>query len=496
MLETHAPERAADPRQGPRSPRSLVLALGAALERRQVQYCCQWKGSWKKRRWMSGEGDIDLLVDRATDPQFTAILEELGFLRASSPPEAQVAGLESYFGLDPATGRLIHVHVHYQLLTGGFWTTIYRIPFERALFQSTGQHNVFRTPAPEFELLVFAIRMAQRFRWRDVLRGEPGWLKSIQGELDALLKEAQLHRLEAVMAEHLPTVDLAFVDECLASLRPGFSGWRRAGLRHELHQRLRAHARQPPLGMKLGRLLRSTLTLGGRLWGGGRSGKKRLAHGGAIIALVGSDGAGKSTCVQELARWLGNELEVMTAHLGRPPRAALTFAAGAVLKLRIRLFGEPGGGDPGAFPGYVQCLRDVCLARDRYRLYRTARRFALAGGVALCERYPVPQNYQLAGPRLEAFAERLSRNPVGRLLLALERNYYRHILAPDVLIVLRIDPELAVQRKTTEPADYVRARAHVVGSADWSGSGARIVEAGRPLAEVIEDLKVLIWSEL
>src|SRR5919109_796289 len=133
-------------------------------------------------------------------------------------------------------------------------------------------------------------------------------------------------------------------------------------------------------------------------------------------------------------------------------------------------------------------------ARDRYRLYRAARRFALAGGVALCERYPVPQNYQLAGPRLEPFAARLSRHPVGRLLLALERNYYRHILAPDVLIVLQIDPELAVQRKTTEPAEYVRARAHIVGSADWSGSGARIVPAGRPLAEVIEDLKVLIWS--
>jgi len=443
---------------------------------------------------MSGEGDIDLLVDRATEPQFTAVLEELGFLRASPPPDARIAGLESCFGLDRATGRLIHVHVHYQLLTGGFWTTVYRLPFERPLLQSTSHHNVFRTPAPEFELLVFAIRMVQRYRWRDALRDEPGWLKSIQGELDALLKQARLHSLEDVMAQHLPTLDLAFVDECLASLRPGFSRWRRVGLRRELHQRLRAHAKQPSLGMKLGRLLRSLVTLRGRLGGG--SGKKRLAHGGTMIALVGSDGAGKSTCVQELARWLGTDLDVMTAHLGRPPRAALTFAVGALLKLRTRLLGEPGGGDPAAFPGYIQCLRDVCMARDRYRLYLKARRFALAGGVALCERYPVPQNYQLAGPRLEPFEARLTRNPLGRLLLALERRYYRHILAPDVLIVLRIDPELAVQRKTTEPADYVRARAHVVGSADWSGSGARIVEAGRPLAEVIEDLKVVIWSEL
>src|SRR5947207_15831439 len=131
-------------------PRSLVIGLGEALERNDVLYCCQWKGSWKKRRWMSGQGDIDLLVERGTEPHFTAVLEDLGFRRATPPWEAQVAGLESCFGLDRATGRLIHVHVHYQLLTGGFWTTIYRLPFERALLRSTTHQNVFRTPAPDF----------------------------------------------------------------------------------------------------------------------------------------------------------------------------------------------------------------------------------------------------------------------------------------------------------------------------------------------------------
>src|SRR3989440_8743113 len=171
-------------------------------------------------------------------------------------------------------GTAHHVHVHYQLLTGGFWTTIYRLPFERALLRSTTHHNVFRTPAPDFELLVFAIRMVQRYRWRDALRGDPGWLKAIQGELDALLKEAQLHRLEDVMAQHLPTIDVAFVDECLASLRPGYSRWRRLGLRRELHQRLRAHSKQAPLSLKLWKTARSILTLQGRLGGG--SGKKRL----------------------------------------------------------------------------------------------------------------------------------------------------------------------------------------------------------------------------
>src|SRR3989442_14805746 len=98
---------------------------------------------------MGGNGDRGRGVERPADPQFTAVLEELGFHRASPPVEARVAGMESCFGLDRVTGRLIHVHVHYQLLTGGFWTTIYRLPFERAVLDSTIPRSVFRTPAPE-----------------------------------------------------------------------------------------------------------------------------------------------------------------------------------------------------------------------------------------------------------------------------------------------------------------------------------------------------------
>src|ERR1051325_1482969 len=102
MLETQAPELALGPSE--RQARSLVIALGEALERRHVMYCCQWKGNGKKRRWMSGEGDIDLLVERSTEPHFTAVLEELGFRRCTPPLQARVAGLERCFRLDPATG--------------------------------------------------------------------------------------------------------------------------------------------------------------------------------------------------------------------------------------------------------------------------------------------------------------------------------------------------------------------------------------------------------
>jgi len=307
-----------------------------------------------------------------------------------------------------------------------------------------------------------------------------------------MLCQAELHRLADVLAQHLPTISMLFVDECLASLRPGYSRWGRVILRRQLHRHLQSHAKRAPTALKLMLKVRSLLTLGGRL--GAAPTKKRLAHGGTVIALLGGDGSGKSTCTQELAAWLGGDLDVMTAHLGRPPRSAPTLLVGGRLQIWRRFKNEPD--DPREFPGYPQCLRELCTARHPHRLYLPARRFALAGGIALCERYPMPQNYELAGPRLDPYAERLSRNALGRWLMRREHRYYQDILAPDVLIVLRIDPELAVRRKTTEPADYVRARNLSISAADWSDSGARLVDAGRPLAYVIAALKAIIRAGL
>ena len=66
---------------------------------------------------------------------------------------------------------------------------------------------------------------------------------------------------------------------------------------------------------------------------------------------------------------------------------------------------------------------------------------------------------------------------------------------PDATIVLQLDPEVAVRRKTDEPEDYVRERVQIVSDTDWAGMhGVYVVDAGRALPEVLSDLKSLVWS--
>ena len=491
------PRRELVPDDPPRAvKRSLVERLGEALGGERVAYL-QWKGNWKRTRWMSGEGDIDLLVDRSAEPRYSGVLWSLGFRRADPPPESAIAGIESYFGFDPATGRLIHVHTHYRLVVGGIWRTVYRLPIEEPLLASAMPGAVFPVAAPEYELIAFAARMVQRYNILDTLRRrQPPWLKGIQAELDSLIAKANRAKIAEILEAYLPTFDLAFIDECLASLRPHYSRWRRLlVLRRELHRRLLPHARRPPIALTLNRIITRALNLGGRLKLIRKRGK-HFAHGGTVIALLGGDGAGKSTCTRELARWLSDEFNLITAHLGRPPRSLVTLAVGGAFRVaRLLRLATDADDVRERTPAYLAALRDVCTARDRFQLYLRARRFALAGGISLCERYPVPQNPTLSGPRLDGLAP-LARTRFGRWLVAKEASYYRQILAPDVLILLRVDPETAVRRKTDEPAEYVRARCQLVWDTDWTGSRVHIVDASRPLAEVLAEIKAILWELL
>jgi hypothetical protein len=166
-------------------------------------------------------------------------------------------------------------------------------------------------------------------------------------------------------------------------------------------------------------------------------------------------------------------------------------------------------GVPRGFTGVLRLLRDIGTARDRYRLYERVRNSAGNGRVAVCERYPIPENRLLVGPRLSrtlhatvadpahlAATDLTVRRRLADRLMAVEANYYERIAAPDVVIVLRLAPELAVQRKPHEPADYVRRRAAVIWETDWSRTRAVVIDAAQPLPLVISSLKEVVWRHL
>ena len=494
-----------DTPSGPQ-PLALIASLARALEDADIAYC-HWKSNADLERSLTGENDLDLLVSNGHRARFVSLLPELGFVQMDAPRE--IPGIESHLGFDPGGDRLVHVHAHYRLVLGDDRTKNYRLPLEDAYLASARSVLGIRVPAPEFELVVFVVRMALKYcTWDEMtwsaLRGRrAGPTARERRELDYLRAHANEEAVASVLQDHLPFLGRDLFEACLRPLVEPVPAAERARTARRLELALQPYARWSR-GADRARRVAGRLTVAAARRAH-RLPKRRLHSGGALVGIMGGDGAGKSTALAELEAWLGRELDVRVVHLGKPRWSATTYATRAALKAGGAATKAAARGVAvapveravNAFAAYRPLFWLLCTARDRRRAYIRARRFASRGGLVLCDRYPHPKLTSMETPLIRVRAA--EEGVAGRLveeMAASEERYHRSIGPPELLVVLRLDPEVAVARKHTERAESVRRRGAEIWNIDWRAAGAQVVDASRPPEEVLRELKQLVWSSL
>lgn len=481
-----------------------IYKLCKTLAGEHITYC-HWKSNAALDRSASGDNDLDLLIGRADVQRFTEILYRLGFKEARPRPERELPGVLNYYGYDGETGKFVHVHAHYQLILGDDTTKNYRLPIEEPFLASAVQGELFKVPASEFELIVFVIRMILKHStWDAILsfHGSPG--STEQQELTYLTERVDQARMHEILKRDLPFLDGALFDRCMQSLRSDCPIRFRYKVGRQLHRQLQAHARRSRISDNCLKVWRRGLW-GVRRYIFRRPTRKYMIHGGAIIALVGGDGAGKSTAVDELYIWLSKNFATIKVHLGKPRWSWSTFPVKGLLRVgrwlgffsnRKVSVQSPANAQSSEFPGYPWLLWHVLTARDRYRAYVKIRRFATNGGLVVCDRYPLPHIKFMDGAQTGRIINADKTNPLIKFLIKLEEKYYENILPPDFLIVLKVDPKIAVLRRTDEEADWVQNRCREVWELDWRQTSAHVIDAGQPKAVVLSQLKSLVWSKL
>jgi thymidylate kinase len=477
----------------------MVARLCSELSAAGIEYC-HWKSNPFLGRSASGDNDLDLLVSREHADEFCSILNSLGFKETVGPDFDELPGVQNYYGYDRETGKLVHVHAHFQLILGHDLTKNYRLPVEEPYLAASHPGPLFRVPAPEVELVVFVMRMVLKHStWDTMLIGHGKLSPSEQAELKCLAVPEVLAKVPAALQD-LGLLDAGLFNACLRAVQPGGSLSNKIHAGEQLQKALRTYGRrsQPvDIVLKLWRRVwRPVLSRVFRY-----APKKRFAHGGFFVAIVGGDGSGKTTLLDELTAWLADTFEITRLHMGKPRWSLLTTLLRGMLKIgtALRLYRFEGdvyeeAAGPHGFPWFV---RAVCTARDRYLTFTRARRDAANGRVVLSDRYSLPGFLATDGPQCgRALAALEKPSHLLQSLAGIEASYYRCIQLPDQIIVLKVDPEIAVQRKSEETEASVRARSGEVFEKDWNGLPAHVLDASLPKAEILAQARALLWEAL
>lgn len=495
----------------------LLNCLVETLNCKDVVYC-HWKSNFSLAQALSGEMDLDLLVDRMSLPQALTILLELGYKPAVVSWGPGTPGIAHYYGFDPQMGRLVHVHLFSSVLTGESFVKGHWFPFEKMLFENTDNIGQIRVPSKPAELVLFIIRTFIKYGSLLDLIYLLRRSESIESEFHWLQAGSDISEALCLLKKYCPVIDEQLFVKCTNILNGHSILVKRVILARQVRRRLRIYAKYTDL--------QRILAYAQVLWGqaqrrlNGNKKNKMLRAGGAVIAFVGPEATGKSTLVAECGCWLGDVFAIKMVHAGKPPSSWLTLPANVVLPLvrslwpRLRTSRLEGHGSPAnsaqsqskikGLSSLVYALRAVILAWDRRQLLVKARHSAANGEIVICDRYPSEILGAMDSRRLrEEPTQRGMTAAIYNWLARLEARLYQQIPPPDIVLRLKVSIEIAKKRNRErikagkENDAYLESR-HLK-SRDWHMFGTKYIydiDTEQPLVETVLSVKKAIWRSL
>jgi hypothetical protein len=481
-----------------------------------IRYC-HWKSNEHLGPSMTGGTDVDILVERGAAQRLTRILtDNTTFKRFVVKPGYGYPGIEDYVGFDPDTGTLIHLHIHYQLTLGEKFIKGHRLPWEERYLSTRvldTTHGVYVTE-PHLELLVLVVRSVMKLRARDYvleMLGKPYFRGGLLRELRWLVHRVDERRLQEVALELVGERAARYLPTILKASPPSIRQLRAFGRRVEpsldayrLYGRLTAARRMAAVEW-------DTALWRGMNWLRGAPGKssRTLPQGGLFVALLGVDGAGKSSVAGAIADWLSHEVTVVLTYGGSGKGSAslprrVIQRIGALRRWVLRRpAGQQGdapplAGEPSRVHALGKLLVTFTLARERRRRAAEIRRARGQGWIVLSDRLPQRQFASLNdGPQLEQWLD----GPPGlrRAVARREHAAFRlmELTPPDLVIRLRVSPEVARQRKPETPAELLRTGMEVLRKLRFPTTTRVVdVDAEQPLAQVLLQVKRAVWESI
>ena len=487
---------------------TVVKSLLDEFHEVNITYC-HWKSNGAIGGALSGEGDLDILVSQADASVACQVLCRLGFKRLTEPAGKAYPGIEHWLGYSEGESVFSHVHLHFRLLYGEQFIKGQRFRDEEGILRRRvfiqGIYQI--RPADEMVLLFIRSILKVDFLW--VLkklsgverRYFPTHILAEYGCLGQRLRSGELEEASEELAPGIRSSSLVDAVGKIADLGL-FDIWRwRRRLRKEL-----VFARRYSRIEHCAKFVRAYTELFLLKLHVAKKMKKQVYSGGMTVALLGADGAGKSSMVKELEKWLGRYLDVETVYVGTgdgKKGIALAVFDGAMMARNRRRKGKGEGSASrirakswrSALGVSVGNIRAVLIARHRRSTVLRAQRYCNNGKIVFYDRFPQPfQRDYCDGPKIVRQGGALTSR-----LYRWEQRLYEELFSqfPDHCVVLMVDPGVSVARNRENQEATILAKNKVLGGLiEGRREHTIVVDANNDYGTVLSQLKKEVWAWL
>lgn len=465
---------------------------------------CHWKSNEHLSAGLDGETDLDVLIDATYKEQIYQIFANLCFLPCKPQYGSRYPKVEDWIGFDQNTGKLIHIHLHYTIVTGHKGMKEYDLPWSSNVLDTRiiDDLSSIYISDPNWEIITLYTRIGLKASEAQISKAKNGTYKTgedivreieylkkrvdwetVKSNLHLYYKESSNTILEIMIEDEITSAKfLELIKIAEIAMKP----YRRYGI---IKTKIFKNYFQLvlPIMAWLKRKKNHIYILR----------KTPMHQKGLIVAFLGQDGAGKSTITEEIEKWLKWKLEVKRFYLGsgdhfmpweKKLQGKLAKSKSSLLRI---------------VQSFLSVNMYYKISRRVLKEVRKSNLYSSRGGITLYDRYPqiIYPNIN-DGPKIrERFIRKSSNTIVNSILNILaffeENNIKKAVdFSPNVVIKLMLPPEESIRRKPQENIELVRKKHEIIKSLQFVDSSVYEIDATEVFDIELIRIKRIIWEEI
>ena len=481
-----------------------------------VRYC-HWKSNEHLIEGLVGETDLDVFVN----PQDKAVAESLliqwGYIMCRTQKGHCYPNVYEWIGFDSPTGKLVHVHLHYQIITGTKYCKEYVFPIDDLIISTHIQDSntgVFVTD-PNLEIIVLFSRIALKATKKHCIRPDKNSVREID-YLKALIdRDCVLSFCRLLIPNNGEEFFQHILNEKLDT-----AGWYRI---YQIAEKwLKPYRKYSKIHVFFRHyyyaLRNSIIQIANKKFGCCFINKKTFPNRSISICLLGQDGSGKSTVTIELCKWLNWKIEAHRFYLGSGEHYNGLFkrllSKGAKLKHHNERTQPESESQKKSntspqkrkkniknfFTALLIAKKHLNVAKRAYKEVLRAEKYHRKGGMPLFDRFPQTQFAGIYdGPKIGCFFETSGLDySFLKILARKEIRYIEKIqkYQPELVFKLMLSPEESIRRKPFESLEAVARKHEITKQLQFPDSKVYMVDATQDYQQELIYIKNEIWKKM